>query len=453
MIPRALVLTLSAALVLLIDCAPGDRVGSGSDDGGHAGAAPAAAAQAKELDTAAEAYVKLVLALGNHDEDYVDAYIGPPEWRTEANADRLSIPEIREQAAGLVESLSSAPPADSDEMSRLRRRALGKQVDSLLARAQMVEGKKLSFDEESRFLFDAAAPVRSEAEFQAVLERLESLLPGEGSLQQRFLKFRKDFEIPADRLDDVLRAAIAECRGRTTRFIPLPEGESFEVEYVTNQPWTGYNWYKGNYHSLIQINTDLPLHINGAIDLACHEGYPGHHVLSVLVERDLVNGRGWIEYAVYPLFSPESLISEGSAEYGIEMAFPGEERVAFERERLFPLAGIDPARAAEYYEVMDLVQELKYADNEAARHDLGGQSDAGQTAEWLVRYAMLSPERAERRVRFIERYRSYVINYNLGQDMVRQYVERKAGAESAPERRWQVFTDLLASPKIPSELL
>ena len=29
----------------------------------------------------AEAYVKLVLAIGQHDPNYVDAYYGPPEWK------------------------------------------------------------------------------------------------------------------------------------------------------------------------------------------------------------------------------------------------------------------------------------------------------------------------------------------------------------------------------------
>ena len=59
--------------------------------------------------------------------------------------------------------------------------------------------------------------------------------------------------------------------------------------------------------------------------------------------------RGWVEFTVYPLFSPQSLIAEGTANFGIEVAFPGDERVAFEREVLFPLAGLDPARADDYY--------------------------------------------------------------------------------------------------------
>ena len=104
--------------------------------------------------------------------------------------------------------------------------------------------------------------------------------------------------------------------------LALPPGESFTVEYVTGKSWSGYNWYQGDYRSLIQVNTDLPINIDRAIDLACHEGYPGHHVYNVLLEQHLVRERGWIEYSVYPLFSPQSLIAEGTANYGIEVAFP-----------------------------------------------------------------------------------------------------------------------------------
>ena len=109
------------------------------------------------------------------------------------------------------------------------------------------------------------------------------------------------------------------------------------------------------------------VYIDRAIDLACHEGYPGHHVYNALLEKHLVRDRGWPEFSVYPLFSPQSLIAEGTANFGIEVAFPGAERVAFEKAVLFPAAGLDASKADAYYEVQELVDELAYAGNEAAR--------------------------------------------------------------------------------------
>jgi hypothetical protein len=257
--------------------------------------------------------------------------------------------------------------------------------------------------------------------------------------------------IPKEKLDTVFQLAIKECRARTLAHVALPPNESFAVEYVTNKPWGGYNWYKGNVHSVIQVNTDLPIFIDRAVDLAAHEGYPGHHVYNSLLEKNLVRDRGWMEFSVYALFSPQSLIAEGTANFGRDVAFPTKtERMKFEKEVLFPAAGIDASRADEYYAVQDLMKQLDYAANEAARRLINGEIDESAAVQWLQKYAVMEPARAQQRMKFIQRYRSYVINYNLGQDMVRRYIEERSGTD--PEKRWSEFAKLLSSPRLPSGL-
>ncbi len=421
-----------------------------------AGCAIRQAAPAHEEDPMkriAESYVKLVLAVGQHDADYVDAYYGPPEWRTEAEAAKRPLPEIRADAERLLADLAANPsPAGAEETVRQRHQYLQRQLQSMVARIDLLSGRKMTFDEESKALYDAVAPTYDAAHFQAILAQLDREVPGEGPLAARVEAFRQKFVIPRDRLDPVFKAAIDECRRRTLRHVALPPEESFEVGYVTGKSWSGYNWYKGGFHSLIQVNTDLPIFIDRAIDLACHEGYPGHHVYNTLLEKHLVRDRGWVEFTVYPLFSPQSLIAEGTANFGIDVAFPGAERTAFERERLYPLAGIDPATAARYAEVQKLLQGLSYAGNEAARGYLDGKISRQDAEAWLVRYALMAPDRAAQRIRFIDQYRSYVINYNLGQDLVRRYIEAHGGTADQPEARWREFTKLISSPRLPSGL-
>jgi hypothetical protein len=400
----------------------------------------------------AESYVRLVLAVGQHDADYVDAYYGPPEWRAEAEAAKRPLPEIRTEAELLIADLASHPAAGAEEAVQLRHQYVQRQLQAMVTRIDLLSGRKMTFDEESKALYDAVAPTYTAAHFQAILDRLEKQVPGEGPLAARVEAFRQGFVIPHDRLDPVFKAAVDECRRRTLQHLELPADESFVVEYVTGKSWSGYNWYKGGFHSLIQVNTDLPIFIDRAIDLACHEGYPGHHVYNTLLEKHLVRDRGWVEFTVYPLFSPQSLIAEGTANFGIEVAFPGAERTAFERERLYPLAGIDPAKAARYAAVQRLLQRLSYAGNEAARHYLNGEMSRQDAEAWIVRYGLMSPERAAQRVRFIDQYRSYVINYNLGQDLVRKYIEKHGGTAAQPEARWREFTKLISSPRLPSGL-
>ncbi len=407
----------------------------------------------------AERYVKLVLAMGQHDPDYVDAYYGPDDWRSEADRAALSLTQIGAAAVALIAELEQTTAADDDgpgslddldTLVQLRRQYLRRQLEALQSRVRMLGGQALAFDDESRALYDAVAPSHPEAYFQDTLASLETRLPGQGAVVERYGAFRGAFVIPPDRLDEVFEAAIAECRRRTLDHVDLPEDESFTVEYVTDKSWSGYNWYQGNFRSLIQLNTDLPIYIDRAIDLACHEGYPGHHVYNVLLEQHLVRERGWPEFSVYALFSPQSLIAEGTANYGIEVAFSPDERLTFERDVLFPAAGLDPSRTAEYYEVQALVGQLDYAGNEAARRYLNGEIDRAAAAEWMTRYAMMAPERAEQRTRFFDQYRSYVINYNLGKDLVAGYIDARSGGDTS--RRWDAFAALLASPRLPSGL-
>lgn len=419
-------------------------------------------AQAGDINTVAERYAHLVLALGQHDPDYVDAFYGPPEWKTQAEREKKSLDVIGAEAAELLKKLSvertAAPLVESsdvgnssDEMLKLRREYLQKQISALAARVRIFKGEKLKFDDESRALYDAVAPSFADSYFDQIIAQLEAKIPGKGPLWQRYEKWRKPFVIPKEKLDAVFQLAIKECRARTQAHVVLPPNESFTVEYVTNKPWGGYNWYKGNFHSVIQVNTDLPIYIDRAVDLAAHEGYPGHHVYNSLLEKNLVRDRGWPEFSVYALFSPQSLTAEGTANFGRDVAFPTKtERMKFEKEVLFPAAGIDASRADEYYAVQDLMKQLDYAVNEAARRLINGEIDESASAQWLQKYAVMEPARAQQRVKFIKRYRSYVINYNLGEDMVRSYIDKRTGSD--PEKRWSEFGKLLSSPRLPSGL-
>ncbi len=144
-----------------------------------------------------------------------------------------------------------------------------------------------------------------------------------------------------------------------------------------------------------------------------------------------------------------SFLAEGSANYGISVAFPEVERLQFEKGVLFPLAGIDPAQADLYYRVQAVLQKLSYAGNMVAKRYLDGEVDRLAAIKLLMKYALSDEKRSTQRIAFIEKNRSYVINYNLGQDVVKNYIEQRAGKVDEPHR-WQVFTDLLMCPRTAS---
>src|SRR6186997_853652 len=136
-------------------------------------------AQDTTMNTLAERYIRLVLAVGQHDADYVDAYYGPAEWKKEAEAKKLTLDAIAGEAAHLSSDLARSQ-APSDEMAKLRLQYLQRQLASLSARVRMLKGERLSFDDESRALYDAVAPTFPESHFQEILNRLEHRFPGAG---------------------------------------------------------------------------------------------------------------------------------------------------------------------------------------------------------------------------------------------------------------------------------
>lgn len=439
----------AVAMLFALSACGGDRQSSAEPESGAQAGAGSPAEEAVDMDRLARDYVALVLELGNHDKSYVDAYYGPVEWKKEAAASGASPADIARRAQELMQQLPANIPAHG-EIDNLRRHYLKTQLRAVRAHAEQLAGTaEPSFEREAKLLYDTQPPQQRLAEFEPILAELEELLPGDEPLHRRVQAFKKRFVIPDDKMQAVFDAAIDACRERTKQHIRLPAGEHFELEYVTDKPWSGYNWYQGGARSLIQINTGLPVMIDRAIDLGCHEGYPGHHTYNALLERGLVDKRGWVEYSVYPLFSPQSLIAEGSANYGIELAFPGDEKTAFEKEVLYPLAGLDPASAEKYDRVLELIEKLGYAGNEIARQYIDGEIDGDEVVALFQKYTVKSPEKAAQRKRFVDAYGAYVINYNWGKQLVADYVERGA---ASPAERWQRFGKLLSSPRLPSSL-
>ena len=411
-----------------------------------------------KMNKIAENYVKLVLKVGQADNNYVDAYYGPADWypkvdlKTSADTAAL-LKQCSEETDSLLDNLESLKDYKADKLQAMRFRFMYKQLLAVKTEIFMLQGGSLSFDEESKALYDAVAPSYGKEHFQKILNKLNEILPGRGEISKRLEDFNKNFIIPKNKLNSVFEAAIKECRRRTLEHIKLPDGENFKVEYVTDKPWSAYNWYKGNYFSVIQVNTDLPIYINRAIELAAHEGYPGHHVYNTLLEEKLVKKNKWMEYTVYPLYSPQSLIAEGTANFGIQMIFPGNEKIKFEQNVLFPLAGIDKDKAEKYEEVQELLQELSFAGNEAARNYLDKKWNTSEAKEWLEKYSLMSPQRAEQRIKFIGKYRSYVVNYNLGEEIIKNYIEKNGGTIENSEKRWDLFKYILTSPQTPSGLI
>lgn len=425
-----------------------------SQDPASAGTAQPAAA----LDAAARSYVTWTLALdeigaGARDSSWTpadDGYYGPAAWLHDADVTPTSATRIAQEAERLADRLAASPAGEAGGLAR--RHVLWREVRALAARARAaVAGKPVgTFDVEARTLLGFSPPPFPEDAERDAREALAALLPGGGSLAARYAAFERRLVIPADRVPAVMTRALDACHQRTRAHVPLPPGEHTRVAYVTGEPWNADTRYEGHERSLIRIDTDHPLTVDRVLELACHEGYPGHHVFDLLLDDRLVQQKGWREFTVRPPLSPGTFVEEAIANFAPDVAFPGDERLAFERDVLFPLAGLNPKGAARAEAVRQAVDRLAPVTTGIARQYLDGTLDRSSAARALAeRAAMPDPEGM---LRFIDRYRSYVIAYTMGKDLVRRYVESRGGTADDPDRRWQVFATLLGRPVLPTEL-
>jgi hypothetical protein len=290
-------------------------------------------------------------------------------------------------------------------------------------------------------LYARSVPSIEAGATQQVIAALEAALPGPGPLPQRVAGFYRDFIVPADRRRVVFERALRECRSRTLAHWQLPRAEKLDVEWTNSVP-AAWHRYRGGWRSTLQINPDAVALAGSAIDVACHEAYPGHHAQFLLQDQRAQPAGLPVEERVILLRSPASVLREGAANFGVEVAFPFEERVAFEERVLFPLARLDPRQARRYETVHRLVDQLSAtaAPIIASYRDHRLSSDDAE--QQLANEALVTSPGAL--LEFADRYGAYVLGYTAVRDSVRDYV--KARSRITGRDDWAVLRELVSDP-------
>jgi hypothetical protein len=292
--------------------------------------------------------------------------------------------------------------------------------------------------------FDIAPDATPESRFDEAIARLDMLLPGAGAVGPRMVEWQARTVVTPEMARQLIDRIAEETRRRTVAFIDLPPVESVEFRMVENQPWSGYNWFLGGGHSRVEINTDLPIRASALPVLIAHEAYPGHHTEHALKEHELYRGRGYGEYAIQLINTPECVISEGIATLAEGILFPDGEAAAWMSEEIYPLASItlDPEQA---YGIAQAQRALRSVGANAAllMHDHGASDD--EVVAYLVRYGLEDEERARHRLGFIKSplWRAYIFCYHAGRDLLGAWLDQ------APAERNDRFRSLLIEPVRP----
>lgn len=400
---------------------------------------------------AVQSYLRLSLALGEHDVDSLDYYAGPPQLVAAVHAQTTTLEAMHAQAEQLDTQLATL--CSQGRMAVERCTQLRAQVQADAARARMLEGKFLPFEAESRALFDVVAPTDTAAQAAArehARASIAQLLGQPHADAEQLARAIDHLEatqiVPNNKVPVVMQRALAVCRAATLEHIALPAEEHVDVAYVVHQPWSAYSRYLGHAHSRIELNVDFPLTVDRILELACHEGYPGHHVYNLMHDRLLVPTRP--ELAVQPTFSPLSFVSEAAASYAPELAMPPARRRQVEREVLDPLAGVDPRETGRVLQLQALLQRLDTAEPTLARQYIDGQLEFARAIAALQQEVLMP--HGEALLLYLNEYRSYMLAYTYGNDRMRAWMQRDGTSADAEWRRYQL---LLTHSVMPQQII
>ncbi len=275
-----------------------------------------------------EEYLTLGLRLGRHIDGLVDAYYGPAERSAAVSSEPVQPPErLVAEARALLAGIDAGQPLDpetagpgaEDGSAPARRHWLRAQVVGLLTTARKVAGETIGYADEVESCY-GVRPSRVDDEVLIdAHRRLDAVLPGTGPLDERLVRWRESHAVPVDRLRPAIDSLAEDLRHRTRTLFGLPDGERVEFELVSNEPWSGFNYYLGDLTSRVAINTDLPVLSTSLAHLVAHEAYPGHHTEHTRKEVGLVRRRQWWEESIFLVGTPQCLLAEGLADLGLEV--------------------------------------------------------------------------------------------------------------------------------------
>jgi hypothetical protein len=391
--------------------------------------------------------------MGRHVSGFVDAYYGPAELADKvAKEAPLPPDELVAGARALLgaldgdEPLTTSEPGAIDEESpgstSIRRRWIRSQVIGLLTSARILSGEHVDYSDEIEGCYGVRPQRLSDEVIVAAHKDLDEVVPGSGPLAERLIAWRESLAIPPAKLEGAVTSLTEDLRERTEALFGLPDGEHVEFVFVTDEPWSGFNYYLGNLHSKVAINLDLPVLSSAVAQLVAHESYPGHHTEHSRKEVGLVRRRHFLEESIFLVGTPQCLIAEGLADLGLEIVM-GQRPEAIIAEHLGALGIAFDADAAAV--VAEAGQALSGARANASFRLHKDGADRDTVIDELARFALLPRVRAEKVVEFLTHptWGSYITCYVEGLPLCRNF------ASGRPER----FGRLLTEQLIPSDLI
>ncbi|WP_107659190.1 DUF885 domain-containing protein [Nocardia suismassiliense] len=383
-------------------------------------------------------YLRLGLAFDRLEDGFVDAYTGDPALRREVQ--NAPAPEPRQLARRAAELRAELPEAG---LSAERTEFLDVHLRALECSGRKFAGDDIGFVDEVRAYFDVHIAPGDVEHYRDAHRQMDEVLAGDGPLAERMAAHRKADEIPPERLPACVEAFSSALRELVRERYPLPDHEHVTYEVVGDKPWSGFNYYLGNFHSRVAINSDLKQHMTHLPTLIAHESYPGHHTEHCRKEAGLV-AAGQAEQTLFLVNTPQCLMAEGLADLALHsIVGPGWGKWA---QEIYADLGLrfDGERAERLSTAAAALISVRQ-DAALLLHDQHRSED--EVAEFLQTWSLVTPVRARQSLRFLSSplWRAYISTYVEGYRLLGDWLDRAIDGDERADR----FRRLLDEPLTP----
>jgi hypothetical protein len=391
-------------------------------------------------------YLLLGLRFDRVESGYVDAFTGDPALRRAADNEPAPEPaDLAAQADRLLAALPDVPHHQGFDQTRAD--YIAAHLRALACAGRKFAGQPVGFVDEVHAYFDVHITKGEVETYRQAHARLDEVLGGSGPLADRMIAYRVGEEIPPERLAECIDAFSSALRDRVRAEFPLPDSETVEYQVVTDKPWSGFNYYLGDYRSTVAVNADLKQLMYNLPRLVAHESYPGHHTEHCRKEADLVRQKGQTEQTIFLVNTPQCLMAEGLADLALE-AVVGQGWGPWAADIYADLGlRFDGERAEAVSEAFGALYGVSQ-DAALMLHD--EHRDADEVAQYLQRWLLVDHDRARQMLRFLSSplWRAYTSTYVEGYRLLRAWLDDRPAGIGITER----FGRLLDEPLIPSAL-
>ena len=387
-------------------------------------------------------YLLLGLRFDRIEEGYVDSFTGDPALRQKVADEAAPDPaDLARQARRLLGDV------DGSGLSEQRADYLKAHLRALECAGRKFAGEDVGFVDEVRAYFDVDIAKGNEDRYREAHRLLDEAVPGSGPLADRLQAYRAGEEIPPERLEECIHAFSSALRDRVRIDFPLPDTETINYEIVTDKPWSGFNYYEGNYRSTVAVNADLKQQMSNLPRLVAHESYPGHHTEHCRKEFGLVAGQNQAEQTIFLVNTPQCLMAEGLADLALYAAVgPDWGNWA---SKIYKDLGLrfDGERAEAISAASAALADVRQ-DAALMLHD--EHRDVDDVVAFLQRWTLTTEARARQSMRFLSSplWRAYTSTYVEGYRLLRGWLDARPADVSLTAR----FGRLLDEPLMPSAL-